>query len=1569
MHHSEDASWAVPNSPQLPLRSSAPLAAVNEETPGDSFAEDDAVVFRSAAVQELARWTPAARANAEGRRTLQAGWRKAARSFHRAEQWVRHHAAKGRTLPPGIYTLAEHAPRVRLALRETRDALKRETPPPLPLVQNGESCIVPRIYALVRGFLDASHFVLTESDLTVYLAAAQDQQPLELNELWALKPMLQLVIVQEIGAALDALCGNAERVQAHPASSSGTLSTLLTTLQTIAHTDWVWIFEQASHTEKTLQQDPSGVYPQMDPDSRDTYREVVREVGAHCAIPEIEIARTAVHLARQVPALPGEDPRLAERRKHVGYYLVDEGRRYLEARVHYRPPFHRKIERAILRWPEVPYVVGIEMVTVGIIAFLLSGLRMVVPPFSALALLVLPATESAVRIMNRLISFLIRPRRLPKLDFTCGIPPECATMIVVPTLLLSERQVRKTVGDLEIRYLANSDANLHLALLTDSPDSAHPLDEGSELVELCVRLIQNLNEKYRPQHQGSFFLFHRHRIYNPVEGAWMGWERKRGKLLDLNRLLRNDFDSFPVKVGDLSILPSIRYVITLDSDTQLPRGAGKELVGTLAHPLNRAVIDRQSNIVTKGYGILQPRVGISISSATRSRLASFYSGQTGFDLYTRATSDVYQDLFDEGSFTGKGIYEVDVYQQVLAQRFPANALLSHDLIEGSYARAGLVSDIEVIDDYPSHFSAYSRRKHRWVRGDWQILRWLMARVPGYFGKPVPNPLSFISRWKILDNLRRSLIEAATLALLVAGWFFLAGGALYWTVATLILVVLPSYLQLFLSLAMATESENKRGALKEAVKGFVDEQVTVLFAFVFLLHQALVTLDAIIRTLVRLVVTHKKLLEWETAAEAELGSQKRSPVEMCLDLTVSVSIALVAGLAYLHPRALPEALPFLVAWACSKPIRQWLDRPLPPEGDRISRADESLLRTTALYTWRFFREWGGASVPALRSGQASPAMAAETAGRPAQTRAYGLIPDNIQESPFLVANVVSPTNLGFLLAARLAALDLGYLTAGEFVQETGITLATAQRLPRFKGHFYNWNHTETLEPLPPLFVSTVDSGNLAACLWTLKQGCIHLEHKPLFHTALWQAVRDHLVALRNLAGDAKRSATAPVLEELHRRFEQLGDEPTSWMISLSELETKVAGLEKSLADEDGGPGREERLWWASELRARVAAIRVMADKFTPWLLPEYRSHFLYPNTQPLIETSRITLAALPPVMTGLITRLQDLVNHPTTELKVRSEVRVTLGIVQTSLENIHALLASLRQLADVSDALVADMDFRFLYNPARRVLSIGYNATAQRVEKACYDFLASEARTASFMAIAKGDIPQKSWFQLGRRHTIFQGQRTLISWSGTMFEYLMPALWMESYGDTILGQSQVAVVRCQQRVAWKRRRPWGISEAGCARRDAEGRYQYQAFGVQPLAFRPDVTSDVVAPYATFLALQVDPQESVRNLKRMKRMGWFGTYGYYESADYNPPQRPKGSKYELVRSWMAHHQGMILLALCNQLAGSSIQRRFHAEPRVQATELVLHEHVPDAVPVAPPEVPLLPGTTFQPDGATR
>src|SRR6185312_8971279 len=634
-----------------------------------------------------------------------------------------------------------------------------------------------------------------------------------------------------------------------------------------------------------------------------------------------------------------------------------------------------------------------------------------------------------------------------------------------PTLLLNEKQLHELIDELEMRFLANPDPNLHFALLTDLPDSVtEPRENDTDsLVDLAVSLINDLNLRYPASpKRGSFFLLHRHRVFNARQGVWMGWERKRGKLLDLNKYLRGEFDAFPVKAGNLATLSRVRYIITLDSDTQLPRGTAASMVGAMAHPLNRAIIDPNRRIVTAGYGILQPRVGVSVHSALSSRLAALYSGQSGIDIYTRAVSDVYQDLYGEGSFTGKGIYEVDALHSVLEQRFPRNALLSHDLIEGAYARAGLATDIEVIDDYPSHYSAYARRQHRWVRGDWQIAQWLFGRVPDESGRFVRNPISTISRWKIFDNLRRSLVEPLTLILLVAGWFGLPGGALYWTLVTVFLLLAPTLVHLTFGLVRVVFSEQKTRVL-DAFTGFSQAIFIAVLNLAFLPHQTMFSLDAITRSLVRRFVTGQRLLEWETAAQAESAKGKVTPVDRYL--------------------AASSIFASVISIRLNRPPREER-KPLPPR-------EEAFLLHHALLIWRYFYEYGGA-------------------------RHNYFIPDNVEEKDLVEAARVSPTNFGLLLNARQAALRFGFLTVPEFCDLTQQSFASMDRLPKYRGHLYNWYDTHSLEPLQPTTISSVDSGNLVASLYTLRAGTESLLRTPLLPPVLFSGLRTHWQLLKQHA---------------------------------------------------------------------------------------------------------------------------------------------------------------------------------------------------------------------------------------------------------------------------------------------------------------------------------------------------------------------------------------------------------------------------------------------------------------------
>jgi cyclic beta-1,2-glucan synthetase len=1195
-----------------------------------------------------------------------------------------------------------------------------------------------RISLIAHAYLDAAGRRFEEETLEAFVSGFQSVAPLQMGEVWGLKPAVQNDILNRLENARSSW------------------PELVTSLRHIGEAPWKELFERISVVHQAFAADPAGAYARMDFESRERYRSVVGRLAKNSPLSEREVAEAAVELSGEIPAPRGS--RAAIRRAHVGFYLVEAGLARLKRRVRYRAPVREAVTSLVQRFPAPFYLVGIELLTFLTVAWLNSRAGWSTPTFAAMLLLLLPATQTAVDFMNHLVTFLVPPRPLPKLDFSEGVPDDCATVVAVPTLLLNEAQVRDLALDLEIRFLANRDPNIYFALVTDSPDSDTAVDERDALVGVCSELVQGLNRRY----PGSpFFHFHRHRVYNDAEGRFMGWERKRGKLLDLNQLMRGGFDAFPVKIGRLAVLPRIRYVITLDSDTQLPRDAAAKLIGAIAHPLNAAVVDPATQVVVEGYGILQPRIGISIRSAARSRLAALYSGETGFDIYTRAVSDVYQDLFGEGIFTGKGIYEVDVMRAALERRFPENALLSHDLIEGAYARAALVSDIELIDDYPSHFSAYNRRKHRWVRGDWQIMRWILPTVPDYYRRLIPNPISLISQWKILDNLRRSLLDPSLVVLLLGSWLALPGAPGYWTAGAVALLFLPVYCDLFFALLRIPRSLRALPAwFSDTMRAFINGHAIATFALIFLLHQALLSMDAIIRSVCRVFLSKRKLLEWETAAEAEVAKRSKATVDIYLEWAPWIAGLIGVAVWLLRPEALPAAAPVLALWIGSRGFSAWLNRPPATTSRVLDRADREWLCGQAENMFRFFQDWSSAST-------------------------NWLIPDNIAEDGDVAARL-SPTNLGMLLNARVAALHFGVLSLEQFVHQTRQTLDRVLAMPKHRGHLLNWHDIATLEPLAPRFVSTVDSGNLAAALWTLKQAALALAAEPR----------------------AKR------------------------------------GLDPDTAEE-------------------------------------------------------------------------------------------------------------LRAIASDCEDLVQAMDFRFLYYPRKKVLSVGYDVSAGKLTPSYYDLLASEARVAVFIAIAKGDIPQEAWFHLGRAHTLVRGERILLSWTGTMFEYLMPALWMRHYPGTITGQSNEAVVRVQRDYCGRKGVPWGISESACAGRD-DGQSGYAPFGVPGLALkRPDPKALVIAPYASFLALMVNPAAAVKNLRQMEEYGWTSRYGFYESMDYS-----HGAGAEVVHSWMAHHQGMALLAVCNLLFDSPIQRYFHDEPQVLATERLLHERLPSTVIAEPePETPAL------------
>lgn len=1365
----------------------------------------------------------------------------------------------------------------------------------------------PRVVTVSDAYLQASGSTWHHESILVFLEKVQQYDALELEELWALPPALKLLLLEEIIAQAD---GVIKDPASHTAAGAALLKQRMKSLREVGYADWLTMIEPLVVYDSVLRQDPANAFALMDFESRESYRKRVSEIARWSDFSELQVAQAALQLAREAHAKSRTaEPRLYLRHAHIGYYLSDFGFPQLATRVGYRPRFIDRLRSAIWRNADDTYIGGIQILTVILIGLILAPLVPTYPIFGGLTwaflLLLLPATQGAVDLMNNSITAIFKARALPKLDFQKGVPAEFTTLVVVPSLLMNPRQVRELFDQLEVRYLGNSDPNIHFGLLTDLPDSiTRPRqNDSSALVDLAVQLTNELNRRYSSTGKGSFFLLHRHRIFNARQGVWMGWERKRGKLLDLNQLLKGQFDPFPVKAGDLSAMMRARYVITLDSDTQLPRGTAHAMIGALAHPLNRAIVDPKLRIVTQGYGILQPRVGVSVHSAASSRLAAIYSGQTGFDVYTRAVSDAYQDLYREGSFTGKGIYEVDALHAVLDRRFPNNALLSHDLIEGSYARVGLATDIEVIDDYPSHYRAYTRRKHRWLRGDWQVAKWIFSKVPGEDGRYVPNPITTISRWKIFDNLRRSLVETFTFILLVAGWLGLPGGARYWTLVTLFLIFVPTLVQLLFSLGRAYLTKTQ-GAVLDGLSGFGQGAFIALLNLAFLPHQMLLALDAIVRSLVRSLVTGQRLLEWETAAEAESAPNQPTHLDRYLLATPWIALALGLLILLTRPHAFPVALPILLLWGFSAGITKWLNQPLRSARPRLDAHDAKFLRDVALRTWRYFNQFGG------------------------ESHNY-TIPDNVEnmEGDYLFeAARVSPTNFGLLLNSRQAAHAFGYLSAPEFATLTERSLISYEKLEKFRGHIFNWYDTRSLKPIRERFVSSVDNGNLAASFYSLRSGCKAMMRAPLLEPSAFQGIQDHCALLLSFPDPpaALRTLTPPALEAG-------SDAWIAWCITAMDAE---AFTRASQSDQ-----KNDQAWWLVETHRRIVALANLARNYAPWLLPEFASLRKHPQIEGFIasaDTIALENAADFAVeLSARIARMATSLPVESPDVLLAEQLRSALVSAK---ERLQALTISLEVLASEAMRFATEMDFGFMLDRSRLLLSIGYEVDIQRLHEARYDMLSSEARIAAFIAIAKGEAPQLSWFKMSRVHTFCYGHPVLISWTGTMFEYLMPSLWMRTYPDTLVSRTLKGVVAIQRAFAKERRIPWGISESGAANRNEEGHYHYEAYGIPDIALKWDaVAGPVISPYSTCLALQIEPLESLRNLRHMAKLGWLGPFGFFEAADY---QRSR-TKPELVREWMAHHQGMSLLAILNLLNDNIVQDWFHANAHLQATQLLLQE----------------------------
>jgi len=1368
------------------------------------------------------------------------------------------------------------------------------------LHQTGEG--EPRIYRIVAGWLANAPGVIDNEVLLPFAQTLRETVSLDIGELWVFAPMLRFCVVERLCANLDS-----ERLVAG----------CVRTLWALEAISWKGFVETASRTEAALKQDPAGVYPRMDVPTRDRYRLELNRLASRARLTEEEAANAVLQQAEQAGDAGHSDPRKC----HVGYYLVGPGTGDFRRSLGIKPSLASFLSDWKERYPNLLYAAGVAI----LMSLLMWGFGWAAGafPWWALGLLLIPASQAALEITNASFSRLLSPRFIPSMDFLAAIPDDSKTMVVVPTLLLSESNCRSLLKDLEIRYLANRDRNLFFALLTDFADAATPETASDRVVGFCADGIRQLNERYGSGERGPFYLLHRARRWNPRERKWMGFERKRGKLNDLNKLLLGHGNFFDTIVGDLSRLLEIRFVITLDTDTQLPRDTAAKMVGAMAHPLNQPILDPATHTVTEGHALLRPQVAISVDSAHRSWVASIFSGQPGFDPYSTSVSDVYHDLHGEASFTGKGIYDVYAFDAAVGERFPENAILSHDLIEGEHARTGLIN-VELVEDYPATYGAFSKRKHRWVRGDWQLFPWLFSHPPTPSGRAAKNPLSALSRWKMVDNLRRSLMEISLLFLLLVGW--VAGThPVRWTLAVLLLMQVPAYADMLLSIVRAPERRFWKAFSKLLGGRFLESHRDTLLNLAFIPYQACLMGDAIVRSLWRVYVSHKNLLEWETMAQSELVAEPR--FNLFDRYLYGASLIWLPFLFLAGPQ--PAAVALVCAlWITAPLVVGWLNEPL-PKSAAITPKDRDFLRETALRTWRYFADYS-------------------------QAEQHWLVPDNVQENPALVTHHISPTNLGLSLTAQLAAHDFGYLSLNEMSANVERILHSLEQMPRYRGHFFNWYETGTRQPLTPQYVSTVDSGNLAASLATLRQGCVLLMQQPMIEQSVLDGLRDHVLRLRDeVPYELRTFSTLKLFGSLLRQLECQPKDLFFWEAVLTESRDLIVRIRAALVPVHARTNSTELRYWEGLLSDRMDAALKQLYALAPWLAPalepELRVCMRDATFTPLIaELGKVpALGELSEAYGRIENRLRERLGSPRPLYPMlRDVLEQLLGELPAADAAARDLAVRFQRVAALAQRYFDDMDFAFLFDENRQLLRIGYNVDADQGDQSYYDLLASEARTSVFLAIAKGDIPRETWLRLGRKLTAYRDQVTLLAWSGTMFEYLMPQLHLRSYAGTLLDRALRAAVRIQQAYGQERGVPWGISEAAHAERDPRGQYQYYAFGVPPLAASGEEAKRlVIAPYASMLALMIDPARATANLRLMAANGWRTRHGFFESIDYS-----QGAP-EVIHCFMAHHQGMSLLAIDNALLGNRMQERFHHDPLVQSTEFLLEERMPALVDVTP------------------
>jgi len=1511
--------------------------------------------------------------------------------------------AKLRITPAGEWLLDNYylvEEQIRSARKHLPTGYSRE----LPRLARGQSTGLPRVYDLALELISHGDGRVDAQTLARFVAAYQSVVALKLGELWAIPIMLRLALIENlrrVAARISEARRNqdrarhwadqmmevaqsdpkslilviaemarsnpplgspfvaeiARRLQGHgpslawpltwieqrlsessqtieqmvvaesqrQAADQVSISNSIASLRFLGAMNWRDFVESMSVVEKTLQGDPAGVYSQMDFGTRDRYRIVIDRLAKRCPFSEVQLAQTCVDLAQASASSHGNE----DRRAHVGYFLIDDGYWQLVDAACARVTLVHTLQRFAQRHTLFLYLGSIlSLTTLLCTTLVLNARAQGIGDWRILAMLavlaLLGTSQLASNLSNWLATILMQPELLPRLDYARGLPPEMRTLVAIPAMIGTHRENEELLEGLEVRFLGNQDAQLHFALLTDLADAPQEsMAEDAASVWQLQHGIELLNEKYRHLGNDRFHLFHRRRTWNVAEGAWMGYERKRGKLAALNSFLRGSgADSFSVLVGNMSPLSGVRFVITLDTDTSLPRDSARQFVGAMAHRLNRPMVSAANRTICAGYGILQPGIATGFSPAGRSAYASLCGSEPGIDPYTHCISNVYQDLFGQGSFIGKGIYDIDAFEFAMGNRFPENRILSHDLLEGAYARSGLLSDVPLSEEYPASYLADMRRHCRWIRGDWQVAGWIFPRVPGPQARQEVNPLSGLSRWKILDNLRRNLALLSLPLMLTLGWTVLSDPRLI-SLMVLSVFLLPPLLTLGLSAVQRPLDASTRAHLISCVESAGRALCLAAFRIACLPYEAMLGLDAMLRAAWRLFVSHRKLLEWSPSQDS--GCANRPGLSSTLKaMWIAPAAALFLVIVLLVDRAtsLPVATPVLLLWFVA-PILAWrLSQARDEPAAKLTQFQELFLRNTARRTWSFFERFVTAADNYLP-------------------------PDNFQEHPGpVLAHRTSPTNMGLALLANLSAFDFGYLSAGGLVERTESAFRTMVCLERYKGHFFNWYDTQTLVPLPPRYISSVDSGNLAGHLITLGAGLLELPDRPLASPVLFEGMEDTLAALAKVvAVETSISVVSTLIMQLQSILANARAVPEVGLTCRFERLVAINSTAGDLAAAAAAHCGTDAKSWATVLAGQCRGELADLQQLAPWLLSHASLPELFAPTDIGLACSARTLAQLPISMNDSLDRQMASATSAEGKEWIAS-LRLAIG---AGAEEARKRIAAFERLASYAERL-AVLDYEFLYDQERHLLAIGYNVEEYRRDSSYYDLLASEARLCTFVAIAQGKLPQECWFALGRLLTNAGADPILISWSGSMFEYLMPLLVMPTYPGTLLDQTCRGAVRRQIAYGVLRSLPWGVSESCYNTVDANLNFQYHAFGVPGLGLKRGLAEDlVIAPYASAMALMLAPVEACTNLQRLAASGLLGPFGFYESVDYTPSRLMRGQTNTIIHSFMAHHQGMILLALAQRLLDRPMQRRFASVPAFQATLLLLQERIPKAIVV--------------------